>query len=175
MPQNVLIAGAPGIGKTTLISRLYRDLTPLLVRGFYKEALHENQVIKGYHLRTFNFQELVYAHIHLEGPDRFGEFGLNKDGLDHLVTRELSTKSGTELFLIDEIGLMECQSVRFCRHIIEAMNSDIPLIATLASIDVLDVLDVKDRKDITLLKMNQKNKNSLWKTVLVEISKPSPE
>ena len=87
MAKNVLIAGAPGIGKTSLISRLYRDLTPLLIRGFYKEAIQEYRILKGYRLATFDFQELILAHIHIIGPDRIGEFGLNLDGFNKLIKK----------------------------------------------------------------------------------------
>ena len=148
MAQNVLIAGAPGIGKTSLISRLHRDLTPLFIRGFYKEAIQEYQILKGYRLATFDFQELILAHIHIVGPDRIGEFGLNLDGFNELITHQLAPDPQVELFLIDEIGMMESTSLQFRHMILKVMNSKIPMIATLASHDVLDILKIKNRKDI---------------------------
>jgi len=174
MAQNVLIAGAPGIGKTSLISRLHRDLTPLFIRGFYKESIKEYQILKGYRLATFDFQELILAHIHIVGPDRIGEFGLNLDGLNKLVSHQLTLDPKVELFLIDEISMMECASFQFRQLIIKAMNSKIPMIATLASHDVLDILKIKERKDISILNMTHKNRDSIWKSVLVELSKPLP-
>jgi len=174
MAQNVLIAGAPGIGKTSLITRLHRDLTPLFIRGFYKEAIHEYQILKGYRLATFNFQELIMAHIHIVGPDRIGDFGLNLDGLNELISHQLTPDPKVELFLIDEISMMECTSLQFRHMIVKAMNSKIPLIATLASHDVLDILKIKDREDISILNMTHKNRDSIWKSVLVELSKPTP-
>jgi nucleoside-triphosphatase THEP1 len=58
--------------------------------------------------------------------------------------------------------------------ILKVIDSKIPMIATLASHDVLDVLKIKNRKDISILNMTHKNRNSIWKSVLVEISKPNP-
>ena len=174
MPQNVLIAGTPGIGKTSLITRLYRNLTPLVIRGFYKEAIYENRILKGYRIGTFDFQELIIAHIHLVGPNRLGEFGLNLDGFDKIVSSQLKMSKEVELFLIDEIGAMECASPYFRQKILEVMDSSIPLIATLASVDILDALKIRARKDIALLKMTQINRDSLWKNVLVELSKLNP-
>ena len=175
MAKNVLIAGAPGIGKTSLIARLHRDLTPLFIRGFYKEAIQENQILKGYRLATFDFQELILAHIHIVGPDRFGEFGLNLDGLNDLISHQLTPDPKVELFLIDEISTMECASLQFRHMIVKVMNSKIPVIATFASHDVLDDLNIKDREDISFLKMTHKNRDSIWKSVLVELSKPHPK
>jgi nucleoside-triphosphatase len=174
MAKNVFIAGAPGIGKTSLISRLYRDLTPLVIRGFYKEAIQEYRILKGFRVASFNFQELILAHIHIVGPDRIGEFGLNLDGFNDLITTQLTPDPKVELFLVDEIGLMECTSLQFCHMILKIINSNIPLIATLASHDVLKVLNIKDRKDIAILNMTYKNRDSIWKNVMVEISKPNP-
>ena len=172
MPHNVFIAGAPGVGKTTLITSLYRDLTPLVIRGFHKEAIYENNILKGFRLSTYTFEDLILAHMHIEGPDRVGEFGLNLDGFESLVTGQLEIDKNVELILVDEIGIMECASAFFCRKITDLLKSDIPLIATLASIEILDELKIKNRKDFSLLTMTLKNRDSLWKTVMVEISKP---
>ena len=171
MPHNVLVAGMPGIGKTALIYRLYRDLTPLLIRGFYKEAIYENDILKGFRISTFNFKELILAHIHIEGPDRYNEFGLNLDGFDSIVRDQLHHDKPVELFLVDEIGPMECRSKLFRETFVNLLDSGIPVIATLAAIDVLDTLSIKNRKDMALLKMTISNRNTIWKNVLLEISK----
>lgn len=171
MPKNVLIAGAPGIGKTKLIHHLLRDLSPLLIRGFHKEAIKENEVLKGFRLITFKFEELILAHIHIEGPDRYQSFGLNLDGFDKIVENQLNTNGPVELFLIDEVGPMECISKLFRHKFIEILESDIPVIATLASIEILGTLDIKKRKDVSLLKMTHSNRDAMWKSVLVEISR----
>jgi len=173
MAQNVLITGAPGIGKTSLISRLHRDLSPLVIRGFYKTAIYEYQILKGYRLATFDFKELVLAHIHIVGPDRFNDFGLNLDGFEKLITYQLALNPNVELFLVDEIGMMECASLQFRTRILNVLNSKIPLIATLESLVVLDTLQIKNRKDVSVLNMTHKNRDSIWKSVLVEISRPS--
>jgi len=171
MPQNVLIAGAPGIGKSKLVNHLYRDLSPLLIRGFHKEAIRESEVLKGFRLSTFSLEELILAHVHIEGPDRYQDFGLNLDEFEKIIAHQFDTSAHVELFLIDEVGSMECISKSFRHKFIEILDSDIPVIATLASIEILGVLDIKKRKDISLLKMTHKNRDSMWKNVLVEISK----
>jgi nucleoside-triphosphatase len=171
MPHNVFVAGRPGIGKTALIYRLYRDLTPLLIRGFYKEAIYENNILKGFRISTFNFRELILAHIHIEGPDRFNEFGLNLDGFDTIVSEQFHLDKLVELFLIDEIGSMECRSKIFREKFIDLLDSKVPVITTIAAIEVLDALKIKNRKDITLLKMTISNRDTIWKNILVEIDK----
>jgi nucleoside-triphosphatase len=169
MPNNVLITGAPGIGKTTLIKHLIRDLAPVIVRGFYKEAIFENNIIKGYRLVTTELHEQILAHVYFESPEKIGNFGVNINGLNKLVDRELNLNSGTELFIIDEIGRMECLSEQFCRQIHEILDSDVPLIASVAQIVTPELKVLKERKDITLVQVTQKNRETLWKNILLKV------
>ena len=169
MPNNVLITGAPGIGKTTLIKHLIRDLAPVIVRGFYKEAIFENNIIKGYRLVTTELNEQILAHVYFESPEKIENLGVNVDGLNKLVDRELNLNSRAELFTVDEIGRMECLSEQFCRQIREILDSDIPLIASVAQIVTPELQVLKDRKDITLVRVTQKNRNTLWKNILLKV------
>jgi nucleoside-triphosphatase len=169
MAKNVLITGAPGIGKTTLIKHLIRDLTPLIVRGFYKEEILENNIIKGYRVITVNLHELILAHVYFEGPVKTGPFGVNLDGFEKLVETELNTTAGTELFVIDEISRIECLSQIFCHKVIELLDSDIPVVATIAQGAIPELKKLKQRKDLAIIQVKQKNRDSLWKNILLEI------
>jgi len=169
MPKNVLITGVPGVGKTTLIKRLLKDLTPLVVRGFYKENIIENNIKRGVRVVTTELVEQILAHIYIEGPDRIDDFGVNLKGFEDLVLPHLSLTSGVELFVIDEIGKMECLSDKFCKQVEIILDSKIPLLATLTIADIPGVRKIKKRKDIKIIQMTFKNRDSLWKNVLMEL------
>ena len=169
MPNNVIITGAPGIGKTTLIKHLIRDLTPVIIRGFYKEAILENDVVKGYRMITARFDEQIIAHIYFEGPEKFENFGINIDGLNKLVERELNISNGAELFIVDEIGRMECLSHSFCHSIQKILDSNIPMIASVGQILTSELKAIKSRKDISVIQVTQKNRETLWKNILLKV------
>jgi len=130
MPANVLITGAPGIGKTTLVKHLLSDFRLLIVRGFYKEGIIEYGICKGFRTITFEYREQILAHIHIKGPERSGEYGVNVKGFEQLVLPELDLTQNTELILIDEIGRMEMKSKKFSKALDYVLDSNVPLIAS---------------------------------------------
>ena len=169
MPNNILIVGPSRIGKTTLIKRLLKDLTPLVVRGFYKEAIIELNVLKGYRIITLDLKWQIFAHVDIEGPDRIENIGINIDGFEELVLPQLTLFAGTELFIIDEIGIMECLSRKFCQQIRLILDSKIPLIAT-GKPNQFDFMDpFINRDDISVIKITQKNRDILWKDLLLKL------
>ena len=169
MPNNVLITGPPGIGKTTVIKHLLRDLAPVIVRGFYKESIFENGIIKGYRLVTPNLHESILAHLYFESPEKIESFGVNIEGLNNLVDQELDLNNGAELYMVDEIGRMECLSDNFCQKIEQILDSEIPLIASVAQLASAKFKKLKDRKDVSLIGITPKNRDSVWKNILLKV------
>ena len=169
MTKNIFITGPPGIGKTSLIKHLIKDLGPLIVRGFFKEEIVENDVCKGFRVVTLELRDQILGHVYIEGPHRLAGYGINVEGFEKLVLPELKIAREVDLFLIDEIGRMECLSTKFCEQVKQIMNSPIPLIATLAGSEIPELFSLKNRHDVALLQLTQKNKDYLWKNVLLEL------
>jgi nucleoside-triphosphatase len=169
MNKNIFLTGPPGIGKTSIIKRLIKDLTPLIVRGFYKEEIIENNVCKGFRIVTFELHDQILGHLYIEGPHRVGGFGVNIEGFENLVLPQLKITQYVDLFIIDELGQMECLSRKFCEQVKQIINSPVPLIATLAGSEIQNMFRLKSRKDVSLLRVTHRNKNNLWKNVLLEL------
>jgi nucleoside-triphosphatase len=107
--------------------------------------------------------------MYIEGPHRIAGFGINIEGFENLVLPQLKIAKEVDLFIIDEIGKMECLSRKFCEQVKQIMNSPIPLIATLAGSEIPNIFRLKNRKDVSVLQITQKNKDYLWKNVLLEL------
>jgi nucleoside-triphosphatase len=151
------------------VKRLLKDLIPLVVRGFYKEPIIEFNTLKGYRVITLDLKWQILAHVDIEGPERVENIGINIKGFEDLVLPQLSLFSGTELFIIDEIGRMECLSNKFCHQIGLIFDSRIPAIATGTPGQTAYLDKLKSRNDVTIIKINNKNRDLIWKDILLKL------
>jgi len=79
--------------------------------------------------------------------------------------------ASTRLVIIDEIGKMECFSERFKELLIECLNSEKWVLATIALKGRGFIEEVKGRHDIKLFEITQRNRNFLLSDILSEVEK----
>src|SRR5690606_6875859 len=105
----ICITGHPGIGKTTVIKKLFSILqqSNIPVAGFYTEEIRVNQKRQGFKVISLTTQEsAILAHVNIQSNMRVSIYGVDIKGFEKLMTKELEQKS--KVLLIDEIGKMEC-------------------------------------------------------------------
>lgn len=169
MAKNVFITGIPGVGKTTLLKKLAHDLSMLVIKGFYKEKLVEDDSIRGYRVVSFENQAQILAHVFIEGPNKMDGFGVNVEGFEKFILPQIKNHKIVDLFIFDEIGKMECISTIFCKELEKILDSKIPVIATYSHHSSLRYKELKKRKDTIFLQMTSKNRDDIWKQVLLAI------
>jgi nucleoside-triphosphatase len=131
-PHILLLTGTPGIGKTTLIRRVAAQLSDYQVSGFYTEEIREARQRKGFRLITFNGEQGVMAHVNFEHRYRVSKYGVDVAIIDHFSDISLAFVDEVDVYLIDEIGKMECFSPNFVKRVEILLNSSKPIIATVA-------------------------------------------
>ena len=169
MAKNVFITGIPGVGKTTLLKKLAHDLSMLVIKGFYKEKIVEDDSTRGFRVISFDYKEQILAHLFIEGPNKIDGFGVNIDGFEKFILPQLKNINMVDLFIFDEIGKMECMSKSFCIDFEKILDADIPVIATYSHHSTFKFETLKKRKDTTILQMTSKNRDDIWKKVLLAI------
>ena len=129
-PRLLLLTGAPGVGKTTLLRRLLAEVS-VPRGGFLTAEIREGGERLGFTLETLDGRKGVLAHRRFPGPPRVGAYGVDLAVLDGLgaASLEAAVAAGS-LTIIDEIGKMECASPRFVAALEAALSAGVPLLAT---------------------------------------------
>lgn len=151
MKKNILITGLPGVGKTTLIMRIIewaKEKEGIKVKGFYTREVREAGKRVGFEIMTTENQRGLLAHTKIKSPHRVSKYGVNVEGFEPLILPLLEVESSRRtLFVIDEIGKMECYSEKFIRSVRHIMDSEMPVVATLALKGGGFIAEVKRRAD----------------------------
>ena len=156
-----LLTGLPGCGKTTVIMRLADMLKTGKIAGFYTQEIRNTGQRTGFSLQTFGGQKSVLSSINLKNGPKVGRYRVDVKGFEQTVLPELVKNKAVDLYLIDEIGKMECFSSRFIEMIKQILNSSLPLVATVALKGSGFIADVKEREDVKLITVTAENRNML--------------
>jgi len=170
--KNILITGLPGIGKTTLIKNLSETLGSFSPIGFYTAEIRDKGVRKGFELISLDGKRKLLSHRELRSPYRVGSYRVDVKGFEGFLASISWSDPSARLVIIDEIGKMECFSEKFKKLLIEILDSDKWLIATVALKGGGLIAEVKDRQDVKLFTMTKSNRDSLLREILREITPP---
>jgi nucleoside-triphosphatase len=158
---HLLLTGAPGVGKTTVLRKLADRLDSGSLGGFYTEEMRERGERRGFRLVTFDGAERVIAHVDFPKAHQVGKYGVDVAALDETVGAALALRPEVKLYLVDEIGKMECLSERFVAAMRRLLDSRKPLVATIAQRGEGFIADVKRRSDCELWTVTHANRDAL--------------
>ena len=131
MSQALLLTGAPGIGKTTII-RDALSASKAKAGGFYTQEIRQGGVRQGFEIATLDGQRAVLANINIRGQQRVGKYGVDVGSLDRVAVPALRRAlQECDILVVDEIGKMELLSPAFREALLEALNSDKRFLGTI--------------------------------------------
>ena len=161
MTEKVLLTGRPGCGKTTLIKHVVNNL-PRRAGGFYTEEIRDAGTRAGFKLVTLAGEEVVFAHVDLKTPEHVGKYQLDLSALERIgVGAVHQAVRAQRLAVIDEIGPMEIRSAIFRDAVNEALDSEVPLLATVFARSLPFTNAIKSRPDVTLIEVRPDNRERL--------------
>jgi nucleoside-triphosphatase len=159
--QRVLLTGRPGCGKTTLIKRVVDEL-PQRCGGFYTEEIRHHGARVGFKLVALEGGEAVFAHVDFTTAERLGKYGLDLSALEAVGVNAIREAVQAErLIVIDEIGPMEIRSVVFREAVNEALDSELPVLATIFLRSLPFTEAIKSRPDVVLIEVRPDNRERL--------------
>ncbi len=170
--MNLLITGQPGVGKTTLITKLAEQLPPESYAGFYTAEIREKGRRRGFRIATFDGMEKIFAHVQFHSPHRVSRYGVDVTALDEII-RHLQRFRAEErrIWLIDEIGKMESFSSLFRQFIEDLLASPREVIATISLTAGGWIAVIRQRPDVQIFTLTERNREELFRELRHRILK----
>jgi len=162
------ITGMPSVGKTQTLIKIIGSLekSGYIVQGMITKPIIKKKKHVGFYVLDWQTKEKeVFAHIDFENKEKVGKFGVDISALDKIgipAIHKAISDDEVDIIVIDEIGKMEMLSENFCTAVIEALDSDKPIMITLHKKSRTPLLqDVRRRDDIRILEVTPVNRNLL--------------
>jgi nucleoside-triphosphatase len=163
MPANLLITGRPGVGKTTLVRRVLDALDDVPATGFYTAEIRTGGQRLGFLVVTLDGREAVLAHVKIRSKHRVSRYGVDVAAFERVALPSLTPGPPPCLVVIDEIGKMECFSHDFRETIVQLLDADTPVLATVALRGNRFIEGLKVRQDVELVEITLANRDNLAK------------
>ena len=165
--MHALIVGDRGVGKSTLIRRVLRELDcPVFGFETKKEAQPEDPRLgcpiyiyeagKPHRRTTENFI----------GYHRQADAAAVTAAFDRYAPKLLEPMAGAELVELDEIGFLEANSKAFCRAVLRLLDGDRPVIAAVKDRDVPFLNAIRAHPAARCFHITEANRDALYEEVL---------
>ena len=167
----ILLTGLPGCGKTTAVMQIIADLDSKKVAGFYTQEIRQNNVRKGFGWKRLDGAEGILAHVDIKGHFRVGKYGVDVAGFEKYVVPILDIQqTDAELFVLDEIGKMECLSEKFVAAVRQLFASDRSVLATVAQKGAGLISEVKSYPNTKLFNLTHQGRDETIAEILQILS-----
>ena len=162
------ITGMPSVGKTKTLIKIIEKIekSGYKIEGMITEPIIAKKKRVGFYIMDWQTKDKeVFAHVNIDGKDKVGKYGVDIDALERVGVPAIEKAVEDEeinIIIIDEIGKMEMLSEKFCEVVIDALDSDKPIMVTLHKKSRSPLLqDVRRRDDIRILEVTPVNRNLL--------------
>jgi nucleoside-triphosphatase len=134
--------------------------------GFFTRELTKRGKRVGFSINRLDGKTGILAHQDIKGSFRVGKYGVNLDHIDRIAIASMVPAHPDEVVVIDEVGKMECLSERFRQALVETLDSENPVLASIALKGGPFIQKIKQRKDVLLLPISEKSRDAMVAYVL---------
>jgi nucleoside-triphosphatase len=166
MGRTVLLTGRPGVGKTTIIKEVVRQLGGR-AGGFYTAEIREGGRRQGFKIVTLDGEEGVLSHVSIKAAPRVSKYGVNLQDLEEIGVKALwQALAEADYVVVDEIGKMELFSEEFRTAVTEAIQSDKVVLGTVMATRQPWVDALKALPQVSVVLVTQDNRGKMAQRVI---------
>lgn len=170
--MKIFITGKPGCGKTTMVKRIVESLPEVKKCGFYTEEVREGGVRTGFLIRTLmEGREGFLAHINFKTSLRVGKYGVDVERFESLINEEFKRRRDARLFVIDEVGPMECFSSRFVEMVRELLEAPVALVGTVKLKGGGIMEEIRNSGRVSLFHLTPEKRDEIFKKIMEMIKR----
>jgi nucleoside-triphosphatase len=159
------VTGPPAVGKTTLLRRVAAALGEQHLGGFTTDEVRARGQRVGFGITPHVGSARLMAHVDF-GPPRVGRYGVDVASIDAVADETLALDASVDVYIVDEIGRMECLSLRFVARMRALLDSNHLVVASVARRGGGFIGEVKARPDVELWEISPRNRDSLVDQIL---------
>ena len=165
--MNALIVGGRGVGKSTLIRRVLKELgRPVFGYETKKEAQPEDPLL-GCPIYIYDAGK-----PHRRTPENFIGYHRAADAaavtaaFDRHAPRLMAPVPEADLVELDEIGFLEAGSKAFCQAVLQLLDGDRPVIAAVKDRDIPFLNTIRAHPATRCFQITEENRDALYEEVL---------
>ncbi|MGB9169219.1 MAG: NTPase [Nitrososphaeraceae archaeon] len=164
----IVLTGAPGVGKTTLVIRVAGALKErgLKVGGIVSRELRTNNIRTGFEVIDLTTNDRnILASINGNGP-KVGKYFVNFEGCRFAAERLTNAIKNSDIIICDEIGPMELKSREFIDVVKNLLNVDKKVIVVVHQKLPHLLIDEFKNKSSLLINLDLKNRQKFSEILL---------
>ena len=175
MKRLIFVTGPPSIGKTSVLLRSVNGLKNrgYEIGGMISRDVREGGVRVGFEIMDFSTGQRGWlAHINQPTGPKISKYRVNLTDLEAIgVSSILDAIRNADIVIVDEIGPMELFSSAFRDVVVQAVESDKPVLGTIHfGLRNSLVNSLKNREDTEIFELTYENREALHNLIIDKVA-----
>ncbi|MDH5390833.1 MAG: NTPase [Candidatus Bathyarchaeota archaeon] len=175
MKRLIFVTGPPSIGKTSVLLRSVNGLKNrgYEIGGMISRDVREGGVRVGFEIMDFSTGQRGWlAHINQPTGPKISKYRVNLTDLEAIgVSSILDAIRNADIVIVDEIGPMELFSSAFRDVVVQAVESDKPVLGTIHfGLRNSLVNSLKNREDTEIFEVTYENREALHNLIIDKVA-----